>query len=143
MASKGSVVVARRERQHNRCYKARAPSTRSHSVRDFETMEKKYLLIFALLAVPSSGLPDISLNPRNNLTRNPSELKIFFSIRIQFHELSETFSLFSIVQFPNLECVAGSSSTTKGTCLTTLVFFISSKLYFQTSKHSFLKLGPF
>merc|ERR1711994_907923 len=72
------------------------------SVRDFETMEKKYLLIFALLAVPGSGLPDISLNPRNNLTRNP-----------------KTFSLFSIVQFPNLECVAGSSSTTKGTCLTT------------------------
>jgi len=65
-------------------------------------MEKKYLLIFALLAVPGSGLPDISLNPRNNLTRNP-----------------KTFSLFSIVQFPNLECVAGSSSTTKGTCLTT------------------------
>ena len=83
MASKGSVVVARRERQHNRCYKARAPSTRSQSVWDFETMEKKYLLIFALLAVPSSGLPDISLNPRNNLTRNPSELKHFFSIRFQ------------------------------------------------------------
>merc|ERR1712079_943397 len=70
--------------------------------RDFETMEKKYLLTFALLAVPGSGLPDISLNPRNNLTRNP-----------------KTFSLFSIVQFPNPECVAGSSSTTKGTCLTT------------------------
>ena len=31
---------------------------------------------------------------------------------------SEAFSLFSIVQFPNQQCTASSSSTTYGTCYT-------------------------
>ena len=34
------------------------------------------------------------------------------------HPYSEAFSLFSIVQFPNQQCTASSSSTTYGTCYT-------------------------
>ena len=140
-ASKAREVVARREPQHNRCYKARAPSTRSQSVRDFETMEKKYLLIFALFAVPSSGLPDISLNPRNNLTRNPSELKIFLASEFNFMIFQKHFRSSRLSNFPTWNAWQGVVQQLKAPAWQRKYFSFHQKNIFRQANILFWNLG--
>ena len=83
------------------------------------TMVEMRVLLLPLLVALSTGAPSdpTSINPRENLSRSRF-LQVSgsaFQFCIYF---SGTFSLFSIVQFPNEICSVASTTGIYGTCLT-------------------------
>ena len=61
----------------------------------------------------------------NSTARYPSTAPLYLTLTATVFCLAETFSLFSIVQFPNSECTASSSTTTAGLCFTGDVWVVS------------------